>query len=366
MHPLRVDVRAATGGYPVLIGEGLTDRLGRLLDDHLVGPRRIVVSNPVVWRLHGERIGRALGSPETILVPDGERHKHLASVSRIYEALVRADADRGSVVVAVGGGVIGDMAGFAAATYLRGIGLVQVPTTVLAQVDASVGGKVGVNLAAGKNLVGAFYPPLLVAADPAVLHTLSRREYRAGLYEVIKYGMACSGELFARLQAASPRLADPAAGVISSVIAECCRIKASIVSADERETGARRVLNFGHTAGHAIETVTAYRRFRHGEAVAWGMLVAAEVAVARGLLTDESNGALKALIMNLGPLPPIADLAAGELVAAMRRDKKIVNGTLHFVLPTGIGAASVVDDVTEAELIGALFRVGFGPGQTVH
>jgi 3-dehydroquinate synthase len=364
MHPLRVDVRAATGSYPVLIGDGLTGRLGGLLDDHGVGPRRLVVSNPVVWRLHGERIGRALGSPEAILLPDGERHKHLASVSRIYEALIRGDADRGSVVIAVGGGVIGDMAGFAAATYLRGIGLVQVPTTVLAQVDASIGGKVGVNLAAGKNMVGAFYPPLLVATDPTVLQTLPRREYRAGLYEVIKYGMTCSGELFERLQAASAYLADPAAGVLSPFIAECCRIKSAIVSADEREAGLRRVLNFGHTAGHAIEAVTAYRRFRHGEAVAWGMLVASEVAVARGLLAEPSHTALMALIMKLGPLPPIADLAAGELVAAMRRDKKIVDGTLHFVLPTGIGTASIVDDVTEGELTDALARVEFGPDGT--
>jgi 3-dehydroquinate synthase len=366
MHPLRVDVTAATGGYPVLIGDGLTGRLGRLLDDHRVGQRRIVVSNPVVWRIHGDRIGKALDGPEVILVPDGERHKHLASVSRIYEALVRAEADRGSVVVAVGGGVTCDMAGFAAATYLRGIGLVQVPTTVLAQVDASIGGKVGVNLAAGKNLVGAFYSPLLVATDPTVLHTLPRREYRAGLYEIIKYGMACSGGLFERLQAASARLADPAAGVLSPIIAECARVKASIVSADEREAGERRLLNFGHTAGHAIEAVTAYRRFRHGEAVAWGMLVASQVAAARGLLAGPAAGALKALVMGLGPLPPIADLDAGELVAAMRRDKKIVDGTLHFVLPTGIGAASVVADVTEEELADALVRVGFGVGDAAR
>jgi 3-dehydroquinate synthetase len=181
MHPMRIDVRSASGGYSVLIGDGLTGDLGRLLDEHGVGPRRLVVSTPVVWRLHGDRIGAALGRPEVILVPDGERHKHLASVASIYDALIRAEADRGSIVVAVGGGVIGDMAGFAAATYLRGIGLVQVPTTLLAQVDASIGGKVGVNLAAGKNLVGAFHPPLLVASDPSVLQTLPRREYRAGL-----------------------------------------------------------------------------------------------------------------------------------------------------------------------------------------
>jgi 3-dehydroquinate synthase len=364
MHPMRIDVRSASGGYSVLIGDGLTDDLGRLLDEHGVGPRRLVVSNPVVWRLHGDRIGAALGRPEVILVPDGERHKHLASVSHIYDALIRAEADRGSVVVAVGGGVIGDMAGFAAATYLRGIGLVQVPTTLLAQVDASIGGKVGVNLAAGKNLVGAFHPPLLVATDPSVLQTLPRREYRAGLYEVIKYGMACNDGLFRRLEAAAARLGDPDAAALTPIIAECSRIKAAIVSTDEREAGSRRVLNFGHTAGHAIETATEYQRFRHGEAVAWGMLVASQVAVSRDLLTTDQAGALKALIMKLGPLPPVADLAAGELAALMRRDKKVVDGTLHFVLPTAIGATAIVDDVTEREVLEALSCVGITAGGT--
>lgn len=362
MHPVRVDVRTATGGYAVLLGEGLTDRLGRLLDERHVFSRRFIVTNPVVWRIHGERIAGALPGAEVIQVADGERHKHLASVAQIYDALVRADADRASVIIAIGGGVIGDMAGFAAATYLRGIGLVQVPTTLLAQVDASVGGKVGVNLAAGKNLVGAFYPPLVVVTDPTVLRTLPRREYRAGLYEVIKYGMACRADLFRRMQAEAPRLANPAAGIIAPIIAECCRIKADIVSEDEHEAGPRRVLNFGHTAGHAIESLTAYRRFRHGEAVAWGMLVASQVAVARGLLTDADAGALEALVMNLGPLPHIADLHATQLVEATGRDKKVVNGRLHFVLPTGIGSAAIVDDISEGELKAALIRVGFAGG----
>ena len=364
MHPVRIDVRSSTGGYAVLIGAGLTDDLGRLLDGQGVGPRRLIVSNPVVWRLHGDRIGAALGRPEVILVPDGERHKNLASVSSVYDALIRAEADRGSIVVAVGGGVIGDMAGFAAATYLRGIGLVQVPTTLLAQVDASIGGKVGMNLAAGKNLVGAFHSPLLVATDPSVLRTLPRREYRAGLYEVIKYGMACSDGLFRRLEAAAAHLADPDTAAIAPIIAECSRLKAEIVSADEREAGPRRVLNFGHTAGHAVEAATEYQRFRHGEAVAWGMLVASQVAVSRGLLTADAAAALKALIMKLGPLPQVADLAAGDLAALMRRDKKVVDGTLHFVLPTAIGKTAIVDDVTEREVMDALARVGFTAGGT--
>jgi 3-dehydroquinate synthase len=359
MPPVRVDVHTATGNYPVLLGPGLVARLGQVLDDHAIGRRRFVVSNPVVWRHHGPQITESLPGAECIQVPDGERHKHLAMVGRIYEALVRGRADRGSVVVALGGGVVGDMAGFAAATFMRGIDLVQVPTTLLAQVDASVGGKVGVNLPSGKNLVGAFYQPRLVVADPTVLRTLSRREFRAGLYEVIKYGMACSASLFDQLQQEARRLADPAAESLGGIIAECCRLKAAVVSADEREAGPRRVLNFGHTAGHAIEALTGYRTFRHGEAVGWGMLVAAQVAVTRGVLSREASEALESLVMALGPLPPISNLPATQLIEGMRRDKKVIDGTLHVVLPTRIGACTIADDVSEQEFVDALQRVGF-------
>lgn len=358
MTPKTIDVRASTGPYRVLLGDGLLPTLGQLLDEHGIGSRRFVVSNPVVWRLHGDAVQRALPGAVAIVVPDGERHKNLATVTRIYESLVRADADRGSVIVAVGGGVIGDMAGFAAATFLRGLPFVQVPTTLLAQVDASIGGKVGVNLVAGKNLVGAFYPPSLVVTDYAVLATLPRREYRAGLYEVIKYGAACSAALFADLQRAVPQLGDGRAAVLGPIIAECCRIKAEIVSADEREGGPRRVLNLGHTAGHAIEAVTAYRRFRHGEAVAWGMLVAAHLSVSRGLLSEEDRSALHALVMQLGPLPPVADLPVADLLAAVRHDKKVSDGRLHFVLLAGIGSTVIVDDVGPAELADAMARTG--------
>lgn len=358
MTPTTIEVRTATGQYHVVIGDGLIQGLRRMLDERHLGARRFAVSNPLVWRLHGESVQRALPGLATVLVPDGERHKNLPTVSRIYEALVRADADRGSVVIAVGGGVMGDMAGFAAATYLRGVTLVQVPTTLLAQVDASIGGKVGVNLAAGKNLVGAFYPPALVVSDCSLLATLPRREYRAGLYEVIKYGFACSAELFVRLQRQAPLLTDCRPSVIVPVVTECSAIKARIVSADEREAGLRRILNFGHTAGHAIETVTGYRRFRHGEAVGWGMLVAARIAASRGLLREEDRQALHALIMQLGPLPPVADLSIPDLLAAVRHDKKVTDGQLHFVLPTGIGSATVAADVSDRELSAALHEVG--------
>jgi 3-dehydroquinate synthase len=359
MDPVVVEVSAGSRPYTVYIQHGLTARLGDLVRAARVGTRLFPVSSPLVWRLHGQEIARALGDEEAILVPDGERHKQLATVSRMYDALVRVRADRGSAIVAIGGGVIGDMAGFAAASYLRGIGLVQVPTTLLAQVDSAIGGKVGVNHPLGKNLIGAFYPPGLVVIDPALLLTLPRREFRAGLYEVLKYGMTSSRSLFDQLSHSTKSIFTREPDQLARIIAESCAVKAEIVSADERESGRRRVLNFGHTAGHALEAVTRYRRFRHGEAIAFGMLVAAEVAVARGALADRARQALARIIGGLGPLPTIADLPAGQILEAMRLDKKVVNGTLHFVLATDIGAWTMVDDVTEKELGRALRKVGF-------
>ena len=302
---VRIDVDTPSRRYAVTLDDGLLDRLPRLLDDIKAPARRFVVSSPLVWRLHGPRLAKA-GIGESILVPDGERYKNLQNVSRVYESLIRANADRGSTLVTLGGGVIGDMAGFAAATYLRGIALVHVPTTLLAQVDASIGGKVGVNHALGKNLIGAFYQPHAVAIDPSVLQTLPRREFRAGLYEVIKYGMTSSRPLFERVGARPDgHLLEGIRRRSRRVIAESCRIKASVVAADEREAGPRRILNFGHTAGHALEAVTKYRRYRHGEAVAYGMLVAAELGVMRGALAaDGSRGARRP---HRQPRSPAAD-----------------------------------------------------------
>jgi 3-dehydroquinate synthase len=267
--------------------------------------------------------------------------------------------DRASTLVTFGGGVVGDMAGFAAATYLRGIPLVHVPTTLLAQVDSAIGGKVGVNHPLGKNLIGAFYQPHAVVIDPRVLGTLPRREFRAGLYEVVKYGMTSSAALFDRVARQQKPIFAREPEALTPMIAESCRIKADIVAADEREAGLRRVLNFGHTAGHAIEAVTKYRRFRHGEAVGYGMLVAAAVATSRGALADHDSRALSDLIASLGPLPPVADIAPGRIVEAMHRDKKVVAGRLHFVLPIAIGATTIAEDITEKELRAALARVGF-------
>jgi 3-dehydroquinate synthase len=355
---VRIDVRTHDRTSPIVFGEGIVDRLPALLDEHQIGARRFVVSSPVVWRFHGPQIEQALDGVEPILLADGERYKNLQSVSRIYDALIRAGADRGSALIAVGGGVIGDTAGFAAATYLRGISLVHVPTTLLAQVDSSIGGKVGVNLPAGKNLIGAFHQPALVAIDPLMLRTLPRREFRSGLYEVVKYGVIASRDLFERVAGNTKAIfaRDPA--VLGPAIVESARIKAHVVSEDERESGLRRILNFGHTIGHALEAITRYRRFRHGEAIAYGMLGAADLAVARGALAEREREAIARLITLLGPLPPIGDLPIGEVLDAVRRDKKVVHGTLHFVIAIEIGATMTVNDVTEDELRAVLVRLG--------
>jgi 3-dehydroquinate synthase len=358
MPPLRIDVKTPSRPYSVTIEDHAIEHLGGALDAVQAPERRFVVSSPLVWRLHGARLDRTVKG-ESILVPDGERHKHLATVARIYDALVRAHAERASTIITFGGGVIGDMAGFAAATYLRGVALVHVPTTLLAQVDSAIGGKVGVNHALGKNLIGAFHQPRAVIIDPSVLGTLPRREFRSGIYEVVKYGMTSSAGLFDRLSRERTAIFAREPQALTPVIAESCRIKADVVSADERESGLRRILNFGHTAGHALEAVTKYRRFRHGEAVAFGMLVAAELSTARGVLADRDRKALADLIAGLGPLPPIADVSTAQMLEAMRRDKKVVAGRLHFVLPTAIGATAIVDDVTAKELREALKRVGF-------
>jgi len=355
----QVDVRTAGGAYPVVIGTGLLGQIETLLDGLSSTPaRRIIVSSPAIWRMHGGALPRSLTSEPPILVPDGEKNKTLATVARIYDGLARASADRATTLVAFGGGVIGDMAGFAAATWLRGIPCVQVPTTLLAQVDSAIGGKTGVNHTLGKNLIGAFHQPAAVISDALTLGTLPRREFRSGLYEVVKYGMIASPELFTRALTTLPAIFAREPAALEPIVTTSARIKAAVVESDEREGGPRRVLNFGHTAGHALEAITKYRRFRHGEAIAYGMLIAAELAVARKALDPADRGALASLITHMGPLPPIADLPASQAADAIRRDKKVVAGTLHFVLPVAIGRVELVSDVSQRELVRAMKAIG--------
>jgi 3-dehydroquinate synthase len=358
MPPILVEVTSSAGTYPVIIEPGVVAALPQLLDQFAPGADRVLISSPVVWDLHHAAFRKVRGVNDAVLVPDGERFKTLATVGRVYEALIQRAVDRSAVIVAIGGGVIGDLVGFAAATYLRGVRLIHVPTTLLAQVDSAIGGKVGVNHALGKNLIGAFHPPRLVVADATLLETLPRREFRAGLYEVIKYGVIANPALLDHVSESLTALFAREADPVSTIVSESCRIKAQIVSADERESGMRRVLNFGHTVGHALEAVTKYRRYRHGEAVAYGMLAALRLGVKRGVTPHSVYDAVAQLIAKLGPLPPVADLSAREITAAIGRDKKIVAGTLHFVAASALGATTELEDVTDKQLKNALQEIG--------
>lgn len=359
MEPIRLTVTSQRTTYSVIIGPGASRRLDSLLREGGVDRQRVVVSSAPIWRLQGPRIERVLAPNERpVLLPDGERAKTLASVSRIYDACVQRHLDRSALVVAFGGGVVGDVAGFAAASYLRGIALVQVPTTLLSQVDSSIGGKVGVNLPAGKNLVGAFHSPDLVVCDPEVLETLPRREFRSGLYEIVKYGVISSRALFDRVAGGLEAIFARDGAVLTPLIADCCRIKADVVMADEREGGLRRILNFGHTVGHALESITDYRRFRHGEAIGYGMMAAAHLSTARGLMSPDDEAALRNVIREMGPLPPVADLRAADALDVIAHDKKVVRGRLHFVLARGLGATEIVSDIDPKELKAAMIAIG--------
>ncbi len=358
MTPTRLSVTSERGTYSVVIGTGTLDSLGSLIEDATSSRRVVVVSCAPVWRLHGATIRKSYPRLQPVLMPDGERAKTLETVARLYDAFVKRDVDRASTIVAFGGGVVGDVAGFAAATFLRGVRLVQAPTTLLAHVDSAIGGKVGVNLPSGKNLAGAWHPPALVVCDPRVLGSLPRREFRAGLYEVIKYGVIASRPLFDRVSALLTEIFGRNDDVLAALVAECCRIKADVVMLDEREAGPRRALNFGHTIGHALEAVTKYRRFRHGEAVGYGMLAAAALGAARGTFSPEDLDALRAVITRMGPLPPVADLKINDALDAITHDKKVINGRLHFVLPRGIGNTDIVSDVNTKELRGAMRTIG--------
>jgi len=355
---IRIDVSSERGAYPVWVGAGTISRLGDLLAERGLAGSCVIVSSAPLWRHLVPRLSRLAASRSPILIADGERAKSLATVGRIYDALVKRRLDRSAVLITVGGGVVGDVAGFAAATFLRGLRVVHVPTTLLAQVDSAIGGKVGVNLAAGKNLVGAFHPPAMVVCDPTVLDSLPRREFRAGVYEVVKYGVIASRPLFDRLSANIGPLFDRDAGTLTGVVTDSCRIKADVVGRDEREGGVRRTLNFGHTIGHALEAISEYRRFRHGEAVAYGMLAAATLSGARGLLRPEDEAGLRDLIGRLGPLPPVGDLRARDALDAIRLDKKVDRGRLHFVLAAAIGETQIVTDVTTRELTAAMRAIG--------
>jgi 3-dehydroquinate synthase len=333
-----IRVSSSAGPYNVICAPGALARAASLIKRLGDSTGTFVLSSPTVWRYWGRAISKSiLGGRKPILFDDRESSKRLATVEGIARQLVRARADRGAIVVAIGGGVVGDVAGFAAATYLRGVRLVHIPTTVVAQVDSAIGGKTGVDLPEGKNLVGAFYPPKLVLADPGLLSTLPHREFRSGLYEVIKYGVIADAKLFEFLERRMDAILrrDPAA--LAWIIPRSAAIKARVVSADERESGLRQILNFGHTLGHALETATNYRRFLHGEAIGWGMIAATLLAVAQGRLGDADAARIIRLVAAVGPLPPLRGIRAAALLPILASDKKARGGRILWVLPRRIG-----------------------------
>ena len=353
-----IPVAARDGDYVIHVEPGIRTRLGETLDRAGLTGQRILVTSPRVWAAQGRHLRGASRGNTRLVVADGERAKTTRTVGRVYDGLLDAGADRGAVVVAIGGGVIGDLVGFAAATYLRGVRLVQVPTTLMAQVDSAIGGKVGVNHPRGKNLIGAFHAPRLVVVDPEALATLPPREFRSGLYEVIKYGVIASAPLLDLLERRLPEILTQRGEALAEMVAACCRIKAEVVSADEREGGRRRILNFGHTAGHAFEAASGYGRLRHGEAVGLGMRVALALGEARGVTPRAVAGRVAALIDRLGAVPSVAGLGRAELLAAIGHDKKVVAGTLHFIAATAAGTTTTLTDVSKAELTAALATVG--------
>jgi 3-dehydroquinate synthase len=363
MSSILIPVSTASTEYMVEIGTGLLPQVGARLDALLSGglvsgkQRLFVVTSPEIWKLHGPQLLSGLPHPPALLeIPAGEKHKRLETVERLLESLAEHGADRDSVLLALGGGVIGDMAGFLAGIYMRGIRYAGVPTTLLAQVDSSLGGKTGVNLAAGKNLVGAFHHPIAVYADIDVLTTLPDGELRSGLQESVKAGIIRDRALFDFLESESAAVLGRDTAALTHVIAESVRMKAVVVSADERETDLRMLLNLGHTLGHAIEAATDYRQLLHGEAVAWGMIAAIDIARERKLVTAADAATMRRVIEIYGPLKSFA-ADPKMLVAITAKDKKNRSGERNFVLPTSIGTAIVVRDVSEAELLAAAQKI---------
>lgn len=356
-EPIRVRVDLGPRSYDLDIGSGNLDQAGPRVASWCRLTHAVVITDTNVQRPHAERCVASLAGTgvkvDLTVVPAGEATKSVETANRLWNELCAGGADRKSVVVAVGGGVIGDLAGFVAATYARGLPFVQVPTTLLAQVDSSVGGKVGVNLPAAKNMVGAFWQPRGVLIDTAVLDTLPDREYRAGLAEVVKYGVILDAEFFTYLEQHAAALNQRQAEVLRLVIARCCRLKADVVEQDECEvTGLRAVLNYGHTFGHAVEAETGYERFLHGEAVALGMLCASRLAERLGRVDAEFTRRQSDLLAALGLPVQLPALDQDALIAAMQRDKKVEHGRLRFVLPTRMGHVELVPGVPE-ELVRA-------------
>jgi 3-dehydroquinate synthase len=354
VQTIRVDTPSAK--YDVITGSGLIGSLASRIQ-RVAGrlPRRVfVLTSPEIWALWGDLFLKSFPeAPVTLFLPAGEKHKTMQSVDRLLRQMAVAGGDRGSLLIAFGGGIVGDVGGFLAAIFMRGIRYVQVPTTFLAQVDSSVGGKTGVNLPEGKNLVGSFHHPVAVFADIDVLGTLPDREIRAGLMESIKAGIIRDRSLVRFMEEHVDEVLGRDPKVLEKVIAASIRMKAGVVNRDERENGLRMILNLGHTVGHAIEQATRYKALLHGEAVGWGMIAALYVAHRRRSITGAQAARLESLIHLYGPLPALK-LRGPKLISATGGDKKNVDGVRRFVLPIGIGDAGVIEDLATSELQAAV------------
>lgn len=347
-----INVKLPDSSYDIAIAPGNLDSLGPKMQSLNLGQKVLVVSNPEIFGHYGERAIASLKQAGFDVaysnLPAGEKYKTLETLQSIYDAALGHRLERSSTMVALGGGVIGDMTGFAAATWLRGLNVVQVPTSLLAMVDASIGGKTGVNHPLGKNLIGAFHQPRLVLIDPEVLRTLPPREFRGGMAEVIKYGVIWDTELFVRLEK-SDRLDEMAfldEGLLQEILQRSCQSKADVVGKDEKESGLRAILNYGHTIGHAVESLTGYTAFIHGEAVAIGMVAASQLALALGMWDEECDRRQLALIEKAGlPTELPKELDIEEILISLQSDKKVKSGKVRFVLPKGLGVATVTDEV---------------------
>ncbi len=360
----RLTVGLGQRGYPILIQPGLLGSVGRLVAERLRPTTVAVITDSHVAPLYGSR---ALASIENaglrcrlMTVPAGERSKSLARLGKLYQAMFDFRMDRRSAVVALGGGVVGDLAGFAAATFMRGIPFVQVPTTLLADVDSSVGGKVAVNHPVGKNMIGAFYQPLMVIIDPETLKTLPWAEFRSGLAEVVKYGVILDSRFFRFLETRHQQVLALEAEDISCGIRRCCELKADVVEKDEKDTGLRAILNYGHTIAHALEALRSFRGLRHGEAVAIGMVGASYIAEEMGMISSRVTGRQEKLLEAFGLPTRLGGHDAGAIVKLLYRDKKTVAGRLRFILPRGIGRVVISDEVTEKVILRALGRLAGG------
>ena len=354
-----VSLNLSDRGYRIYIENGLLTQVGSLLHPWRSSPRLVVISSRQILDLHGEALQRSLSdaglSHETLEIPDGERHKTLSTLESIYKGLAGLGVNRRTPVLALGGGVVGDVAGFAAASYLRGLPYVQVPTTLVAQIDSAIGGKTGVNLSKGKNLVGAFYQPGAVFIDPELLLTLPRRELDSGLFEAIKYGIIADRDLYDQVVRQHHSYPGGDKSGLARMIVRCVEIKAAVVSGDERESQARMVLNFGHTLGHAIEAATRYSRFTHGQAIGHGMILATRIALQLEKIDRAEAETIQSDLRRLSPLPPLGDLAWKSILHPMRSDKKFTDHRLRFVLPRRIGEVEIVED-TPPEVVEAVVR----------